>query len=73
MLGMQMQMEQECEKCGGRGIIFSEVCPHCKGRKIVREKKKLTVEIEKGMENGQKIQKIQTIQLIIIQKMKTAQ
>ena len=55
MLGMQMQMEQECEKCRGRGIIFSEVCPHCKGRKIVREKKKLTVEIEKGMENGQKI------------------
>ena len=55
MLGMEMQMEQECEKCGGRGIIFSEVCPHCKGRKIVREKKKITIEIEKGMENGQKI------------------
>ena len=55
MLGMQMQMEQECERCGGKGVIFSEVCPHCKGRKIVRENKKLTLEIEKGMENGQKI------------------
>ncbi len=55
MLGMEMQMEQECEKCGGKGVIFSEVCPHCKGRKIVREKKKITLEIEKGMENGQKI------------------
>ena len=55
MLGMEMQMEQECEKCGGRGKIFSEVCPHCKGKKIVKEKKKIIVEIEKGMENGQKI------------------
>lgn len=55
MLGMEMQMEQECEKCGGKGVVFSEVCPHCKGRKIVREKKKITLEIEKGMENGQKI------------------
>ena len=55
MFGMQMQMEQECEKCRGKGIIFSEICPHCKGRKIVRENKKLTLEIEKGMENDQKI------------------
>ena len=55
MFGMTMQMEQECERCGGRGIIFSEVCPHCRGRKIMRENKKLTLEIEKGMENGQKI------------------
>lgn len=55
MFGMQMQMEQECNKCGGKGIIFNEVCPHCKGRKVVRENKKLILEIEKGMENGQKI------------------
>ena len=55
MLGMQMQMEQECERCGGKGVIFSEICPHCRGRKIIRESTKLTLEIEKGMENGQKI------------------
>lgn len=55
MLGMNMQMEQECEKCGGKGVIFSEVCPHCKGRKIAKETKKITVEIEKGMFNGQSI------------------
>ena len=48
-------MQQECERCHGKGIIFSEVCPHCKIRKIVWEKKKLNLEIEKGMENGQKI------------------
>lgn len=53
--GMQMQMQQPCEKCNGKGIIFSEVCPHCKGRKIVRELKKLDIEIEKGMYDGQNI------------------
>ena len=55
MLGMQMQMEQECERCGGKGVIFSEICPDCRGRKIVRESTKLTLEIERGMENGQNI------------------
>ena len=55
MFGMEVQMQQECERCHGKGIIFSEVCPYCKGRKIVREKKELTLEIERGMENGQKI------------------
>ena len=53
--GMQMQMQQPCDKCGGKGIIFSEVCPHCKGRKVVRENKKLNIEIEKGMRDGQTI------------------
>ena len=52
---MKMQIQQECEICHGKGIIFSEVCPNYKGRKIVREKKSLTLEIEKDMENGQKI------------------
>lgn len=55
MLGMEMEMEQECEKCGGRGVVFKEICPDCKGKKIVKTKKKLTLEIEKGMQNGQKI------------------
>ena len=54
-IGMQMQMQQPCEKCHGKGIIFSEVCPHCHGNKIVREKKKIEITIEKGMENNQNL------------------
>ena len=54
-IGMQMQMQQPCEKCQGKGIIFSETCPHCHGNKIVREKKKIEILIERGMENNQNI------------------
>lgn len=55
MMGFNMQMQQTCNKCKGKGIIFSEVCPHCHGRRVVNEKKTLKVEIEKGMRNGQEI------------------
>ena len=54
-IGMQMQMQQPCEKCHGKGIIFSETCPHCHGRKVVREEKQLEILIERGMENNQNI------------------
>ena len=54
-IGMQMQMQQPCERCKSKGIIFSEVCPYCHGNKIVREKKKIDIIIERGMENNQNI------------------
>ena len=54
-IGMQMQMQQPCEKCKGKGIIFSETCPHCKGRKLVKIHKKLEITIEKGMRNNQNL------------------
>ena len=52
-MGMQMQMPQPCGRCNGKGIIFTEVCPHCHGNKIVKEKRSLEILIEKGMEAGQ--------------------
>ena len=55
MMGMTMQMQQTCPHCNGKGIIFSEVCPHCHGRKVVRQKKGIDIEIEKGMKDGQEI------------------
>lgn len=54
-MGFTFRMQNTCQKCQGKGIVFSEVCPHCRGRKIVREDKKLKIEIEKGMKNGQHI------------------
>lgn len=53
--GMQFQMQDKCSKCGGKGVIFKEQCDHCRGRKIVRENRKLTLDIEKGMQDGQNI------------------
>lgn len=54
-MGFTFRMQNTCQRCQGKGIVFSEVCPHCNGRKIVREDKKLRVEIEKGMTDGQHI------------------
>jgi DnaJ-related protein SCJ1 len=54
-MGFTFRMQNTCQKCQGKGIVFSEVCPHCKGRKIVKEDKKLRIEIEKGMRDGQRI------------------
>ena len=55
MMGFNMQMQQPCNRCKGKGIIFSEVCPHCNGRRVIKDKKTLKVEIEKGMKNNQEI------------------
>lgn len=54
-MGFSFKMQNICNKCGGKGIIFKETCPHCKGRKVVREDKILKVEVEKGMKDGEKI------------------
>ena len=54
-MGFTFRMQNTCQKCQGKGITFSETCPHCKGKKIVREDKKLRIEIEKGMKDGQRI------------------
>lgn len=55
MMGFQMQMQQPCNKCGGKGIIFSEVCPNCKGRQVIKETKAIKVVIEKGMRDNEEI------------------
>lgn len=55
MMGFQMQMQQPCNKCGGKGIIFSEVCPHCKGKQVIKETKAIKVVIEKGMRDNEEI------------------
>lgn len=54
-MGFSLRMQNTCNKCGGKGITFSQVCEVCRGRKIVKEEKKLRIEIEKGMKDGQSI------------------
>nr|AGY48888.1 MIP1L1 [Nicotiana benthamiana] len=55
--GMIQQMQHVCPECRGSGEVISERdrCTQCKGNKITQEKKVLEVNVEKGMQHGQKI------------------
>jgi len=55
--GMVQQMQVQCNDCGGQGetIKPEDQCPGCKGKKVTKEKKILTVYIDRGMRHGQKI------------------
>lgn len=54
-MGFTFRMQNTCQKCQGKGIVFAETCDHCRGRKVIKEDKKLRVDIEKGMKDGQTI------------------
>jgi len=55
--GMMQQIQSVCGKCGGQGKSIDPKlqCKKCKGKKVNSEKKILEVQIDKGMEDGQKI------------------
>lgn len=44
-----------CHKCNGTGQIPEEVCEECNGTGRTRNKRKITVNIPKGIDNGQRI------------------
>jgi len=54
-MGFTFQMQNTCHQCQGKGIIFSETCESCRGRRVIKEDKKLRIEIERGMRDGQNI------------------
>ncbi len=49
---MQMQMQQPCPKCGGKGSTMAAHCPKCRGKRLINESKMLEITIEKGVANG---------------------
>ncbi|XP_068109664.1 dnaJ homolog subfamily A member 1-like isoform X2 [Hyperolius riggenbachi] len=55
--GFVHSIQSTCLDCDGQGecIRPRDRCRHCEGRKVIREKKILTVHIDKGMKNRQKI------------------
>lgn len=55
--GMMQRMEAPCYECNGRGETISEKdrCGKCKGKKVCPDQLDLEVNIEKGMQSGQKI------------------
>ncbi|PIO37301.1 hypothetical protein AB205_0144020 [Aquarana catesbeiana] len=55
--GVVHSVQSTCSDCNGQGecIKTRDRCRYCDGRKVVREKKILTVHIDKGMKNRQKM------------------
>lgn len=48
-------MQTECPTCRGKGSTMAAKCPHCYGKRLVNDNKQLTIDIEKGMSNGDTI------------------
>lgn len=55
MPGFNMQVQQQCDKCGGKGKLPHSHCPICGGRKVKMEEKTLDLVVERGMREGQEI------------------
>ncbi|KAI8825759.1 uncharacterized protein EV422DRAFT_503133 [Fimicolochytrium jonesii] len=53
--GMYTQMQTHCEVCQGKGKVIKHKCPACAGAKVKRGSHQLSVAIERGMSDGQRI------------------
>uniref|UniRef100_A0A2P2HWC4 DnaJ homolog subfamily A member 1-like n=1 Tax=Hirondellea gigas TaxID=1518452 RepID=A0A2P2HWC4_9CRUS len=55
--GMVSQVQSMCSECRGQGerVSAKDRCKTCDGKKVVRDRKILEVNVDKGMEDGQKI------------------
>lgn len=53
--GFVQQVQQPCQKCGGKGKIYDKACHVCHGQKLVRKQHTLSVDIERGMQDGEQI------------------
>ena len=55
--GMVQQIQQPCRECNqtGERISDKDRCKKCSGNKVIKERKVLKANIDKGMKDGQKI------------------
>ncbi len=44
-----------CDKCGGTGQIIKNPCPSCNGKGVKPGRKKITINVPKGVDNGTRI------------------
>jgi len=52
---MQMQSQETCDQCGGKGRVVKSTCPHCSGKKVEIGEDRLLIVIERGMKDGDSI------------------
>jgi len=53
--GFVQQIQTTCDECGGKGKKVTSKCPHCNGKKVETGEETYTIDIEKGMVDGQQI------------------
>ena len=51
----QVQSVQTCPDCGGTGKVIKEKCPDCYGTGFITKRKKISVAVPAGIDNGQSI------------------
>lgn len=50
-----MQNVTACPDCGGRGKVVKEKCPDCRGTGYIANRKRISVSIPAGIDNGQSV------------------
>lgn len=50
-----MQVQSECETCGGEGTIIKNKCPKCGGQGIIRDEEIITITIPAGVMGGMQL------------------
>ncbi|KAI9140858.1 hypothetical protein BKA69DRAFT_489552 [Paraphysoderma sedebokerense] len=53
--GIYQQMQMHCDVCGGKGKVVKSKCPVCSGSKVQRGSSQISINIDPGMVDGQKI------------------
>lgn len=54
--GFMQQVQQQCDRCHGKGKTIKHKCPLCKGAKLTGGVKKLDILLEAGMDDGARIE-----------------
>ena len=52
MGGMILQSQTTCDECRGEGKIIKEQCKECKAKMVIEEKRKIVIELDKGVPDG---------------------
>lgn len=50
-----MQVQSECETCGGEGTVVKNKCPKCGGQGVIRDEEVITITIPAGVMGGMQL------------------